>query len=68
MKIEYVHASDEKKEKTINTETQYVFDKNFAKCLGVTDDRTQEEYDKWLLQKLEEQKKKGIIKSYKIVA
>ena len=67
MIIKYVHSSNPEVEKSMNTVAHRAIDENFARSLfGNSKKRTQEEYDKWLQEKLEKEKAEGKILRYKV--
>ena len=66
MKIKYVHSSDPMAEKTMDSREQQQKDELFGKIFN-NERKTPEEYDRYLLEKLEKEKAKGRIIRYEIV-
>lgn len=69
MFIEYVHCSELKRKKLINSLSMKVRDDAFAHAVFSVQEShgSQEEYDAWLLQKLEYDKKRGVIFAYNVI-
>lgn len=67
MKIRYVHSSNPKKECELDTRVQQRADEIFTGVFGLAASRTEEEYDKYLLEKMELDKKAGKIIRYEVV-
>ena len=68
MKIKYIHISDPRKEKILDTRKQQIIDEKIRSCLGSSIKRsTAEEYDRYLLEKLEKEKAEGKIIRYEIM-
>lgn len=68
MKIRYVHSGNPNKERELDTRHQQVVDAAFIKnAMGTIDDRTDEEYDKYILEKLERDKEAGRIIRYEVI-
>lgn len=66
MKIKYVHRSDPNTEKVMDSREQQQKDELFGKLLN-NKRKTPEEYDRYLLEKLEKEKTEGRIIRYEIV-
>lgn len=68
MKVRYVRSSEPDKEKVLDSTVLRKTDAMFGKIFFKQDDpRTQEEYDTYLLRKLENDKNEGIILRYEII-
>lgn len=66
MKIKYVHSSDPNTEKVMDSRKQQRIDENIGRLFSI-ERKTPEEYDRYLLEKLEKEKTKGRIIRYEIV-
>ena len=66
MKIKYVHSSDPNTEKVMDSRKQQRTDENAGRIFGI-ERKTPEEYDRYLLKKLEKEKAEGKIIPYEIV-
>jgi hypothetical protein len=66
MKIKYVHSSDPNTEKVMDSREQQRADESFRRIFCLKH-YTPEEYDRYLLEKLEKDKAKGRIIRYEIV-
>lgn len=70
MKIKYIHFSEPEKEKVCDSVVLNKRDAFFRMSLfnEKFSTKPQEEYDKYLLRKMEKDKEKGYILSYEVVA
>ena len=71
MKIKYVHFSEPEKEKVCNSVKLNERDTFFRRAFftGPEDPlKPQEEYDKYLLEKMEKDKEKGVLLSYQVIS
>lgn len=66
MKIKYVHSSDPNTEKVMDSREQQRKDESIGRIFG-NESKTPEEYDRYLLEKLEKEKTEGRIIRYEIV-
>lgn len=66
MKIKYVHSSDPNTEKVMDSRKQQREDEIGGRIFG-SERKTPEEYDRYLLEKLEKQKAEGRIIRYEII-
>ena len=66
MKIKYVHSSDPKTEKVMDSRKQQRVDEIIGRIFS-SERKTPEEYDRYLLEKLEKEKAEGRIIRYEIV-
>lgn len=66
MKIKYVHSSDPNTEKVMDSRKQQRIDENAGRIFGI-ERKAPEEYDRYLLKKLEKEKAEGKIIRYEIV-
>lgn len=66
MKIKYVHISDPNTEKVMDSRKQQREDEIIGRIFR-SERKTPEEYDRYLLEKLEKDKTKGLIIRYEIV-
>lgn len=66
MKIKYVHSSNPNTERVMDSREQQRKDENIGRIFG-SECKTPEEYDRYLLEKLEKEKTEGRIIRYEIV-
>ncbi len=66
MKIKYVHSNDPMTEKTMDSRKQQRVDELIGRIFG-NERKTPEEYDRYLLEKLEKEKAEGRIIRYEIM-
>lgn len=66
MKIKYVHSSDPMTEKTMDSRKQQREDEIIGRIFS-SERKTPEEYDRYLLEKLEKEKAEGRIIRYEVV-
>lgn len=70
MKIKYIHSSEPEREKICDSVALNKRDTYFRRSFFTnTDDplKPQDEYDKYLLEKMERDKKKGVLLSYEVI-